>query len=88
MELGRILRWDPPNGIAYTWHRGSGARPTRVDVEFATAGESTVVTVRHAVGESGLGAEWLVRVKGFARAWEHLHDAFLEFIDHNQEQQP
>lgn len=88
MELGRVLRWDPPHGIAYTWHRGSGDRPTRVEVVFAAVPEGTVVTVRHDVGESGLGAEWPERARGFARAWGHLHDAFVSFIDRNQESQP
>ena len=45
---GRVLRWDPPRRIAYTWQHNDWAEPTEVEVRFiAEAPGLTRVEVEH-----------------------------------------
>ena len=45
---GRILRWDPPNCLAYTWQHNDWAGPTEVEVVFiAETLEVTRVELEH-----------------------------------------
>ena len=76
VELGRVLRWEPPSRLTYTWWPGADDAPTEVDVRFVELGASTRVEVVHAEGESGLDADWPRRAKGFARAWGEVLPAF------------
>ena len=48
-ELGRVIVWQPPRQLAFTWRNATFAplEQTEVEVTFAPAGESTLVTVRH-----------------------------------------
>jgi len=46
---GTVTRWEPPAGVAFTWHPGYGPeRASHVEVTFAAAGPQTLVTVTHA----------------------------------------
>ncbi len=44
---GRFVTVDRPDRLRYTWRRGSSSEETMVDVGFAPAGTTTVVTVEH-----------------------------------------
>ena len=69
-DWGRVLMWDPPRGLAYSWFMGSGeATPTEVEVRFEPLGATkTQVTVHHR--RAALDPErWERRSKGFARSW-------------------
>jgi uncharacterized protein YciI len=45
---GTVTRWEPPAGVAFTWHPGYGPeRASHVEVTFAAAGPQTLVTVMH-----------------------------------------
>jgi len=48
-EWGRIIEWDPPRALAFTWHPGRDASTAgEVRVRFADAGGgSTTVTLDH-----------------------------------------
>jgi uncharacterized protein YndB with AHSA1/START domain len=39
---GRVLRWDPPNCVAFTWQHDEWPAPTEVDVRFVV--EAALVT--------------------------------------------
>lgn len=64
-EVGRVLHWDAPRAIAFSW-RGGNFEPqqtTLVEVSFEPAGEAgegTLVTVRHS-GWDGLPEQAPVR---------------------------
>ena len=48
-EVGRVIVWEPPSHVAFTW-RQSGFAPgqlTEVHVRFEAAGDKTRVTVEH-----------------------------------------
>jgi uncharacterized protein YciI len=45
---GTVTRWEPPLGVAFTWHPGYGPeRASHVEVTFAAAGPQTLVTMMH-----------------------------------------
>lgn len=49
VEIGRVLVWDPPRRVSFTW-RASNFAPhevTQVEVEFTPQRSGTLVTVTH-----------------------------------------
>ena len=63
---GTVTRWEPPAGVAFTWHPGYGPdRASHVEVTFAAAGPQTLVTVTH--------AGWDVRADPAAARAEYEH---------------
>jgi uncharacterized protein YndB with AHSA1/START domain len=58
IEVGRVLVWEPPTRLAFTWRNANFApqEQTEVDVEFAPSGSGTRVTVTHR-GWSALPAD-------------------------------
>ena len=48
-EIGRIIEWEPPELLAFTWRQASFGPDmlTEVRVTFEAAGEETRVTVEH-----------------------------------------
>ena len=47
-DWGAVIRWDPPNGLSFTWEPGR-ARDSRqtVDVDFRVDARGTQVTLVH-----------------------------------------
>ena len=48
-EVGRILLWEPPKRLSFSWRNSNytATEQTEVEVEFASAGQGTLVTVVH-----------------------------------------
>ena len=49
-------------------------------VNFMQEPDAVLVTVTHAEGESGLGAEWPTRALRFSGNWDKVLPAFAEFL--------
>jgi uncharacterized protein YndB with AHSA1/START domain len=49
IEVGRVLIWQPPSRLSFTWRNAnfSPQEQTEVDVEFAPSASGTCVTVTH-----------------------------------------
>ena len=49
VEVGRVLVWQPPRALNFTWRNANFAphEQTQVDVQFEAAGSGTLVTVTH-----------------------------------------
>ena len=74
---GTVTRWEPPAGVAFTWHPGYGPdRASHVEVTFAAAGPQTLVTVTH--------AGWDVRADPAAARAEYDH-GWPIVLDHYQQ---
>jgi uncharacterized protein YndB with AHSA1/START domain len=47
-DWGKVLHWDPPHRVAFTWHPGQAADTAQsVEVEFAPDGSGTRVRLTH-----------------------------------------
>ncbi len=79
-RLGNVVRCEPPHALAYTWYPGAIEKPTLVQVSFVQEPGAVLVTVTHAVGESGLGDEWPTRARRFARNWDVVLPAFAALL--------
>jgi uncharacterized protein YndB with AHSA1/START domain len=79
-EWGRILVWEPPNALAYTWYLGSGQElPTRVDVRFSDLGQGgTRIDIEHR-GPELIGELWWANKAQYGAAWEKVLPAYGSF---------
>lgn len=80
VELGEVLRWEPPGRLTYTWHPGSDVGPTQVDVRFVADDDATRVEVVHSIADSGLGDAWPSRAKIFDASWDTVLAAFAAHV--------
>ncbi|GAB3964750.1 SRPBCC domain-containing protein [Streptomyces sparsus] len=80
-DWGRVLAWDPPNGLVFSWQIGPDRVPvpradqaTEVSVTFTAQGAGTLVEVRHSGWErhGELGPGYL---ENFRHAWPMALDA-------------
>ncbi|MGF1467353.1 MAG: SRPBCC domain-containing protein [Sandaracinaceae bacterium] len=81
VEHGRVLRWEPPTRLTYSWFPGGGTGPTEVDVRFVGEGDHTRVEVVHAEARSGLSDAWPERVAVFARNWAAVLDGYVQAVE-------
>ncbi len=48
VELGRVITWDPPSSLIFTFYPGTDVdHPTRVTVDFVRDGAGTRVSLTH-----------------------------------------
>lgn len=78
-EWGRILMWEPPQRLVYTWYLGSSQElPTEVDVRFVPLSHhQTRIELEHR-GVELIGDLWWQRVKIFNGAWDKILTVFQE----------
>ena len=80
-ELGRVVLWEPPSQVSYTWRPGAPEPlSTLVAIRFVAEGARTRVDVVHSEGKSGLGPDWTSRAVLFTAAWGHVLPALQDFI--------
>jgi uncharacterized protein YndB with AHSA1/START domain len=72
-EWGRVVAWEPPRRISYTWHlRQDAADATEVEITFAAAdGSGTRVSIEHR-GWDALGARGPEARELNQRGWSGL----------------
>lgn len=72
LAWGRVLAWEPPARVAFTWHPGhDAAQAQEVEVTFAPDPEGTRLTLTHsgwqALGDGAAGAR-----RGYDGGWESV----------------
>jgi uncharacterized protein YndB with AHSA1/START domain len=72
-DWGRIIEWDPPHRLVYSWHlRQDAADATEVEIRFdQSAAGGTTVTIEHR-GWERLGAGGPDRRDANGRGWAGL----------------
>jgi len=66
---GRVLSWDPPARVVFTWHPGRDAAGAQeVEVRFEAEGDGTRVTLVHRDWQK-LGAEAAKSRAGYDEGW-------------------
>jgi uncharacterized protein YciI len=74
---GTVTRWEPPTGVAFTWHPGhTPERASHVEVAFAAAGPQTLVTLTH-TGWDVFADPAAARAE-YDRGWPVVLDRYLE----------
>src|SRR5258708_29646194 len=76
---GRVLRWEPPRLVAYTWQHDDWPAPTEVEVRFFEEEPSlTRVALEHRAWERlGLGPERMRDV--YNNGWPTVMTSFASF---------
>jgi hypothetical protein len=72
-EWGRVVVWEPPLHLAYTWYLGSSPElPTRVDVRFVALDKNrTQVKIEHR-GPELIGDVWWANQVRYLMAWDKV----------------
>ena len=72
-DWGRVIIWEPPHYLAYTWYLGSGRKiPTRVDVNFVSIDSNqTRVEIEHR-GPELIGELWWRNKSRYNLAWDNV----------------
>ncbi len=75
-DWGRVVTWEPPSRLAFTWHLFfDPSEATEVEVTFTPVGEETLVRLQQS-GFDRLGAAGESRRENTAVAWRMLVDRF------------
>jgi uncharacterized protein YndB with AHSA1/START domain len=76
-DWGRVLTWEPPRRLVYSWHlRQDAADATEVEITFTAAGTGTEVTIVHR-GWERLGARGPGLRERNVRGWAGLLPAYV-----------
>lgn len=77
-DWGRIVAWEPPHRLVYTWHLFFDAEEaTDIEVTFTEVGEATAVRIEQG-GWERLGAAGESRRARTHSVWQTLTPAFIE----------
>ena len=80
-EWGRVLAWEPPRRLVYSWHlRQDAADATEVEIRFEAAGDGTAVTITHR-GWERLGTRGPELRERNVRGWAGLIPRYVSAVD-------
>lgn len=79
-DIGRVIAYEPPDRLVYTWQDPDWAGATTIEVMFAAQGEGTLVTLRHwGFEEAGV----LDIADGYGMGHEEIMGIYAAFVrDH------
>ncbi|QBS36569.1 ATPase [Thermaerobacter sp. FW80] len=77
-EIGRVLVYDPPHRVVFTWNQANWAGSTEVEVRFHPEGTGTRIELEHRgweqLGEAGTGTQ-----QAFDGGWGVILDRFASW---------
>jgi uncharacterized protein YndB with AHSA1/START domain len=99
-DWGKVLKWDPPHRVAFSWHVGPGhdqpdwvfdpdlAKASEVEIRFSDAGDgTTLVELEHSKLERhGDGYEQLRALFDGPGAWQGILDLFAAKVEAEEAQ--
>ncbi len=74
-EIGKVLTYDPPRRVVFTWKDPEWERPTEVDVAFYPDGPHTRVELIHS-GWEHVGPNAKYGAGEFGRGWDEVLAAY------------
>jgi len=75
---GTVIRWEPPDAVAFSWHPGQPAeRASHVEVTFAAADGQTLVSLEHAGWE--VFADPAAARAEYNQGWPLVLDSYREY---------
>ena len=94
-EWGKVLQWDPPHRVTFSWHVGPGhdrpdwvcdpdpAKASEVEIRFSdTGGGTTLVELEHSkLDRHGEGWEQLRALFEGPGAWQGILDLFAGHME-------
>ncbi len=93
-DWGKVLAWDPPHRVAFSWHVGPGhdspewkfdpdmAKASEVEIRFMAEAGGTLVELEHSKLERhGEGYEQLRAMFDGPGAWEGVLAEFVKKVD-------
>ena len=89
LEIGRVVTWDPPNELRFTWRLGAPANAhSLVRVRFTTAAGKTQVEVLHTDSEAAPLPDFATTARIFGKAWTHLLEEIDRYIQAHPVEDP
>lgn len=80
-EWGRVLAWDPPHRVAFTWHPGRNQDTAQeVTVTFSPIPEGTLVELVHAGWET-LGEAAQKTREAYVTGWDYVLGKYTRLAD-------
>ena len=77
-QWGRVLAWDPPNRVAFSWHPSKDESLAQdVEIRFVAQGSGTEVVLVSS-GWEKLGAKAARERKGYSVGWGGILDVFAQ----------
>lgn len=74
---GTVTRWEPPDGLAFTWHPGRDPeRASQVEVTFTAAGPRTLIRLTHTGWE--VFADPAAARAEYGQGWPAVLDRYAE----------
>lgn len=78
--IGRVVAYDPPRRVAFTWQGPDMEQPTEVEVTFHPEGERTRVDLVHS-GWDRVGTRIKHGTADFSRGWEQVIQAYATHVE-------
>jgi uncharacterized protein YndB with AHSA1/START domain len=78
-DWGRLLVWEPPERLVFTWHPGADdpSTATEIEVRFAPSGGGTRVELEHR-GWERLGERAAQAQQGYDSGWDKVLARYAE----------
>lgn len=70
-EIGRVVAYEPPARVVFTWNEAGWEAPTEVEVRFTAEGDGTRVELLHR-GWERIGADGTRIGHMFDRGWQEI----------------
>ncbi len=79
LEIGKVMTYDPPRRVVFTWQGPDFEAPTQVEVTFHVQGEGTRVELIHS-GWERIGTKAKHGPDDFNKGWDPVLEAYVAHL--------